>query len=79
VVGKISVPAFILHARNDPFIRIQPETRRKISANPNITFIETADGGHCSFIGERDGNRDDGYFAERAVVDFLHRAESVAV
>jgi hypothetical protein len=22
----------------------------KIAANPNITFIETADGGHCSFI-----------------------------
>lgn len=71
VVDRISVPAFILHARNDPFIRIVPETRRKISANPNITFIETTDGGHCSFVGERDGY--DGYFAERAVVEFLQR------
>jgi predicted alpha/beta-fold hydrolase len=40
-----------LYAANDPFIRITPETRRKISSNPNIAFVETADGGHCAFIG----------------------------
>lgn len=69
VLDRISVPAYILHARNDPFIRIVPETRAKITANPNITFLETADGGHCSYIGERNGN--DGHFAERMVVDFF--------
>lgn len=69
VVDRISVPTFILNANNDPFIRILPDTRRKIAANPHIRFIETADGGHCSFIGERDGY--DGHFAERAVVHFL--------
>jgi predicted alpha/beta-fold hydrolase len=74
VVDGISVPALILHARNDPFIRILPETRRKIATNPNITFIETADGGHCSFIGERDEY--DGYFAERSVVEFLQQVRS---
>ena len=71
VLDKISVPTFILYARNDPFIRFLPETRNKISNNPRITFIETEDGGHCSFIGERNG--DDGHFAERAVVEFLRR------
>jgi predicted alpha/beta-fold hydrolase len=74
VVDRIAVPAYILYARNDPFIRILPETRRKINANPNITFVETDDGGHCSFIGERDGY--DGHFAERAVVDFFAWAAS---
>ncbi len=69
VVDKISVPAYILYAANDPFIRVLPETRRKIAANANITFVETADGGHCSFIAERDGY--DGQFAERAVVEFF--------
>jgi predicted alpha/beta-fold hydrolase len=69
VVDRIAVPAFILNARNDPFIRILVETRRKIAANPNITFIETEDGGHCSFIGERSGY--DGHFAEQAAVDFF--------
>jgi predicted alpha/beta-fold hydrolase len=63
------VPTYILYAANDPFIRVLPETRRKIAGNANITFVETADGGHCSYIGERDGY--DGHFAERAVVEFF--------
>jgi predicted alpha/beta-fold hydrolase len=73
VVDRIAVPTYILYAKNDPFIRILPETRRKIEANSNITFVETDDGGHCSFVAERDGY--DGHFAERAVVDFLASLE----
>lgn len=69
VIDRISVPAYILNAANDPFIRILPETREKIAANPNITFVETRDGGHCSYIGERNGY--DGHFAERAVTEFF--------
>jgi len=69
VVDHIAVPALILHAANDPFIRILPETRRKILANRNIKFVETEDGGHCSFIADPDGN--DGYWAEQQVVNFL--------
>jgi predicted alpha/beta-fold hydrolase len=69
VVDRIAVPALILHAANDPFIRILPETRRKILSNPNIAFVETEDGGHCSFLAQPDG--DDGRWAERQVVEFL--------
>jgi predicted alpha/beta-fold hydrolase len=69
VVDRIAVPAYILYAKNDPFIRILPGTRRKIEGNPSITFVETDDGGHCSFVAERDGY--DGHFAERAVIEFL--------
>jgi predicted alpha/beta-fold hydrolase len=69
VVDRIAVPTLILHAANDPFIRILPETRQKILSNLNIAFIETEDGGHCSFIAEADG--DDGRWAERQVVEFL--------
>jgi predicted alpha/beta-fold hydrolase len=71
VVDRVAVPTFILHAANDPFIRITPETRQKIRANPNITFVETEDGGHCSFLAERDGY--DGHWAERQIVEFLRR------
>jgi len=71
VVDRIAVPALILHAANDPFIRILPETRQKILSNPNITFVETEDGGHCSFLAHPDG--DDGRWAERQVVEFLHQ------
>jgi uncharacterized protein len=71
VVDRIAVPALILHASNDPFIRVTPETRAQILANPRITYIETEDGGHCAFIGERDGHGDDGRWAEREVVEFV--------
>jgi len=78
VVDRIAVPALIVHAANDPFIRLQPETVQRIRANPNITYIETEDGGHCAFLGERDGigdgARDDGRWAEQAVVEFVGTA-----
>jgi hypothetical protein len=69
VIDRIAVPALILHAANDPFIRILPETRQRILSNPNIIFVETEDGGHCSFLAKPDG--DDGRWAERRVVEFL--------
>jgi len=69
VLDGIAAPTLILHADNDPFIRILPETRQKILSNSNITFVETEDGGHCSFLAEPDG--DDGRWAERQVVEFL--------
>jgi uncharacterized protein len=82
VVDRIAVPTLIIHAANDPFIRITPETRRRIAANPNIIYIETDDGGHCAFLGEKDpgqgkrGERhgdaaNDGRWAEREVVEFV--------
>ena len=76
VIDRIAVPTLIIHAKNDPFIRMQSETLRRIAANPNITYIETADGGHCAFLGEREGGHngdaaDDGRWAEREVVEFV--------
>jgi hypothetical protein len=71
VVDEIAVPAMIIHAGNDPFIHIIPETRKKIVANSNILFVETEDGGHCSFLADRDGY--DGHWAELAVIDFLSK------
>jgi len=74
VVDQIAVPALILYAANDPFIRVLPETRQRILANPNITYVETQDGGHCAFIGSSNGDAmDDGRWAEHAVVDFAGR------
>lgn len=74
VIENVAVPAFILHAANDPFIRITPETRARIVANPNITFLESEDGGHCSFIAEANGY--DGRWAERRVIEFLSRFQT---
>jgi len=81
-IQQIAVPALVLYAANDPFIRITPETRRKIASNPNITFVETEDGGHCAFVGpplrlpekgNGSGSHDDGYWAEHEIVNFLRR------
>jgi len=71
VVERIAVPTLIIHSNNDPFIRLCPETRERILRNRNITFVESADGGHCAFIGARNGDpNDDGRWAEREVVEF---------
>jgi predicted alpha/beta-fold hydrolase len=71
IIDRIAVPALIVHAANDPFVRILPETRKKILANPYITYVETEDGGHCAFLGERDGDPAyDGRWAEREIVEF---------
>lgn len=71
VVDQISVPGLILHAANDPFVRLIPETRKKIADNPNLTFVEEADGGHCSFIADANGY--DGRWAEQQVIEFLRQ------
>ncbi|MBV8053485.1 MAG: alpha/beta fold hydrolase [Acidobacteriaceae bacterium] len=71
VVDRIAVPALLLHAANDPFIRITPESRQKILSNPHIRFVETGDGGHCSFLAHPDG--DDGRWAERRIISFLQQ------
>jgi len=71
VVDRIAVPGLILHAATDPFVHLIPETRRKIAANPNLTFIESSDGGHCSFLAHPNGY--DGRWAEQQIVEFLRR------
>ncbi len=74
VVDRIARPTFIIHAANDPFVRILPETRSKLLANPYITYVETDDGGHCAFLGEFDGDAAyDGHWAEREVVEFARQ------
>jgi uncharacterized protein len=70
VIDRIAVPTFILNAANDPFIRILPETRQKILDNRHITFVETADGGHCSYLADANGSSD-GRWAESQIVEFL--------
>ena len=69
VIDQISVPTLILHAANDPFVRITTQTRAKIAANFHITFHECDDGGHCSFLADANGY--DGRWAEREIIEYL--------
>jgi uncharacterized protein len=71
VVNRIARPTLVIHAANDPFVRILPETRQALLSNRNVTYVETEDGGHCAFIGEREGDSAyDGRWAESEVVEF---------
>ena len=72
VLERIAVPTLVLHAEDDPFIRVLPETRQKLLNNPHITYIETASGGHCAFLAEPNGY--DGRWAERQAIKFVVRA-----
>jgi predicted alpha/beta-fold hydrolase len=69
VVDRIVVPSLILHALDDPFIRLTHETRGKIVANPNVAFIETNHGGHCAYLGADPG--DEIHWAEATVIRYL--------
>jgi hypothetical protein len=75
VIEKITVPALIIHAADDPFIRLAPETRAKILANPRITFLETKHGGHCAFLSSSNGY--DGRWAELQIINFF-RSQGLA-
>ena len=70
VVDRIRLPALILAAADDPFVPPEPFGDLKVTSNPHITVVLSPHGGHCGFVGQRDGE-DDGYWAEKAIVDFV--------
>jgi predicted alpha/beta-fold hydrolase len=72
LIERIPVPTLVLHALDDPFIRLLPETREMLEDNPNVSLIETPHGGHCAFLADADLDRgDDGYWAEQTTLKFL--------
>ncbi len=76
LIDKVSVPTLILHALDDPFIRLLPETRAKILANSSIHLVETAHGGHCGFLAPKK-DLDDGYWAESTLATFIESATNL--
>ncbi|MFZ0314413.1 MAG: alpha/beta fold hydrolase [Candidatus Korobacteraceae bacterium] len=73
VIHRIAVPTLVLHAQDDPFIRVLPETRAKLLGNSHITFMETEQGGHCAFLAAARGY--DGRWAERQAIAFVQRID----
>ncbi len=72
VLHQIATPTLIIHACDDPFIRLLPQTRAAIAQNPNITLLETEHGGHCAFLANPEpANGNDGYWAEQSALQFL--------
>ncbi|MHB8303105.1 MAG: YheT family hydrolase [Acidobacteriaceae bacterium] len=77
VIDKIAVPTLVLHALDDPFIRILPETRAKILGNSYIDFVETENGGHCGFLAAATPTGD-GYWAESTLHGFIEKEAMAA-
>ena len=70
VVDRIAVPTLLLHAMDDPFIRLTVSTRAKLQGNPFIRLLEPEHGGHCAFLEDaRPGY--DGYWAEALLLRFV--------
>ena len=70
VAERIAVPTLVLHAWDDPFIRLTPATRAKLLANEWITLVEPQNGGHCAFLAEP-AEGYDGYWAEHLLREFV--------
>jgi predicted alpha/beta-fold hydrolase len=70
IIDRIHVPALVITAEDDPFVPARPFHDPKVTGNPYIDLRISEHGGHCGFVGPAlDG--DDGYWAERQIVDFV--------
>jgi predicted alpha/beta-fold hydrolase len=73
VIDRIQVPTVIITAEDDPFVPHQSFRNPALAGNPNIGLVVTKHGGHCGFLAAPDGEGDDGYWAERQIVEFAAR------
>jgi len=71
VVRHIAIPTLVLHAQDDPFIRLLPESRADLAANPAVELIETAHGGHCAFLAKKTDPEAGRHWAETTLVRFV--------
>ncbi len=71
--ASLRVPTLIVHALDDPFIRMLPETRAALMGNAHVRFLETRHGGHCAFLAAPASRNSDGRWAEATLLGFLTR------
>ncbi|HET7697907.1 MAG TPA: alpha/beta fold hydrolase [Vicinamibacterales bacterium] len=74
VVDSIQIPGLIITAADDPFVPVESFRHPGLTANRHLTVLITEYGGHCGFLGEPAHPDDDGYWAERQIVEFARRA-----
>jgi len=70
VIDRISIPALVITAEDDPFVPLQPFRDPKVTGNRHIDLRVLPHGGHCGFVGVRSAS-DDGYWAENQIVNFV--------
>ncbi|HKP11397.1 MAG TPA: alpha/beta fold hydrolase, partial [Blastocatellia bacterium] len=68
-VKQITVPALIVHAKDDPFIPFAPFEREEVAANPNVALVAPDHGGHVGFV-SANGEGEGRFWAEAMIVEF---------
>src|SRR5262249_26023183 len=69
VVDRISIPAPLITAGDDPFVPASQFRDPAVTGNPNVTVFLEQHGGHCGFAAAPAD--DDGYWAETTALNFL--------
>jgi predicted alpha/beta-fold hydrolase len=77
VIDRVTVPALIITAEDDPFVPHQPFRDPKVTGNPHIALRICTHGGHCGFVGPASAE-DDGYWAETQIVTFVEQCSERA-
>ena len=72
IVDRIRLPALVIAAEDDPFVPSRPFRDPMVTGNPHVLLLICEHGGHCGFVGPAAGD-DDGYWAERQIVEFVER------
>jgi uncharacterized protein len=75
IIDRISLPALVIVSEDDPFVPAHPFRDPKLTKNPHIDLRLCEYGGHCGFVGPSSAG-DDGYWAERQILDFVVSARS---
>jgi uncharacterized protein len=72
IIDRVAVPTLVIAAKDDPFVPPESFQDPKVTSNPHIDLRLSDHGGHCGFVGPS-AFGDDGYWAERQIVDFSLR------
>jgi uncharacterized protein len=75
VIDRVSMPALIITAEDDPFVPTAPFRDPRVARNRWVELHLLPHGGHCGFVGPRTAG-DDGYWAESRIVEFVSSAEA---
>jgi predicted alpha/beta-fold hydrolase len=68
LLGQIRRPTLIVTAADDPFVPVATFDDAALVANPEITLVRPAYGGHCAFVSKEPG--DERFWVEARIVEF---------
>lgn len=70
LIGRIRIPALIIHGKDDPFIPFSSLTDASVASNPFVLLSAPERGGHVAFLAAESPD-EDRFWAENRLVDFF--------